>query len=108
MAFPLGGIQLGSFMLWVAAAKARLEPAFCFLNMDLIPSLMIYDKGDQCRLQVRALGLFVCVSVCVYFKVLVGAQLFVHCLYWEHDVTDHLKWTASGYLTLQEQMGYLV
>lgn len=36
--------------------------------MDLIPSLMIYDKGDQCRLQVRALGLFVCacVRVCVF------------------------------------------
>jgi len=49
-------------------SKPHLKPAFCFLNMDLIPSLMIYDRDDQCGLQVRAPDLCVCVraSICTY------------------------------------------
>lgn len=56
-----GGVAVGVLRVISCSRKPHLKPAFCFLNMDLIPSLMIYDKRDQCRLRVKA----VCVCLCV-------------------------------------------
>lgn len=83
VALPWGRFQRGSFCVMSCSSKPHLKPAFCFLNMDLIPSLMIYDRGDQCRLQVRALDLcvcvcaqaFVCIHVCIHVCLCVCALL---------------------------------
>lgn len=63
------------------SGKPHLKPAFCFLNMDLIPSLMIYDKEDQCRLQVKVM----CVSECVCVWAGGRAHTFVHILLCTHE-----------------------
>lgn len=76
-----GRISVGVLCVISCSGKPHLKPAFCFLNMDLIPSLMIYDKEDQCRLQVKV----VCVSECVCGRAGGRAHTFVHILLCRHD-----------------------
>lgn len=68
-----GRISVGVLCVISLSGKPHLKPAFCFLNMDLIPSLMIYDKEDQCRLQVKV----VCVSECVCGQAGVHTHLYI-------------------------------
>lgn len=61
-----GRISLGVLCVISCSGKPHLKPAFCFLNTHLIPSLMIYDKEDQCTLQVKVARLCVGVHVCTH------------------------------------------
>lgn len=73
----LGEISVRVFCVIICSSKPHLKPAFCFLNMDLIPSLMIYDRGDQCRLRVRALHLRVCVCARAFVRIHVCIHVYL-------------------------------
>lgn len=101
-----GGFHWGVLCAISCSGKPHLKPAFCFLNTDLIPSLMIYDKEDQCTLQVKV------ACMCVWARTFVHILLCTHqcgrlcvclcvCTFFNglHAVEQRRDGAAAGYVT---------
>lgn len=65
------------FCIMSCSSKTHLKPAFCFLNMDLIPSLMIHDRGGINEDCYKLETLDLCVCLCVRTSICTLTRVFV-------------------------------